>query len=266
MASNPVNPMYSGITGAIAATEVSQLTRFKIAIVGRVKTGKSWLATTMPGEKYVFDFDSRKESIAGKSQVMIKTYQDELQSQPKAIAELEKDVKMFEYNKKMGKAIPEVFILDSMTWWVKACENDLMKSYSRLTRDIKTGGMSIQIAAGWDVITAVRNHMENIISRLATLGHVICIFHEEAEKDQTKSTPEEKVYTGAYAVHPFYLRTLLSTFNETWRVEIKRGDYWVTCKPTAEFGASTTLHIDGAEKANIQDMINKHLVNVKAGK
>ena len=264
MASAP--NLYTGIAGATPATDISPLTRFKVAIVGRVKTGKSWLATTMPGEKFVFDFDNRKESIAGKPQTTVKTYQDVLQAQPRAIAEFEKDVKMFEYNKAQGKAIPEVFILDSITWWVKACENDLMKSYSRLTRDIKTGGMTVQIAAGWDVTTAIRSHMENIISRLSLLGHVICIFHEEPEKDKTKSTPEEPVYTGQWVVHPFYTRTLLSTFNETWRVEIKRGEYFVTVKPTAEFGASTTLHIDGVEKADIAKMIEKHLANVKAGK
>lgn len=258
--------LYAGIQGATSAADISQLTRFKIAIVGRVKTGKSWLATTMPGEKYFFDFDSRKESIAGKPNTTVKTYQDLIQSQPKALIELEKDIKMFEYNKNQGKPVPDVFVLDSMTWLVKACENDLMKAYSRLTRDIKTGAMTIQIAAGWDVVTAVRNISENIISRLGALGHVICIFHEEAEKDIAKSTVDDKVYTGAYAVHPFYLRTLLSTFNETWRVEIKRGEYFVTVKPTAEFGASTTLHIDGVEKANIADMITKHLKNIGQGK
>lgn len=260
--SDTLAQLYAGISGALPASSISQLTRFKIAIVGRVKTGKSWLACTMPGTKYVFDFDSRKESIAGKPDTIVKTYQDILQTMPKAIAELEKDIKMFEYNKKSGKPIPEVYIMDSMTWWVKAAENDLMKSYSRLTRDIKTQGMSIQIAAGWDVITAVRNHMENVLARLADLGHVICIFHEEAEKDTAKSTAEEKVYTGAMAVHPFYLRTLLSTFNETWRLEIVRGEYRVTVKPTNEFGASTTLLLDPTEKADISAMIAKHQANL----
>jgi hypothetical protein len=262
MSITPQLNIYSGITGATPATEIDQLTRFKMAIVGRVKTGKSWLACTMPGEKFVFDFDNRKESIAGKPNTTVKTYQDVLQSQPKCLAELEKDLKMFEYNKAQGKPIPDVFVLDSMTWFVKAIENDLMKSVSRLSRDVKTSAMTITIPAGWDIVTGVRNIMENVISRLAAMGHVICIFHEEAEKDVAKSTAEDKVYTGAVAVHPFYLRTLLSTFNETWRIEVKNGDYLLTLKPTSDFGASTTLRVDKNEKANIADIISKHKLNL----
>lgn len=253
---------YEGISGAMSSLDISQIGRFKIAIVGRVKSGKSWLACTMPGRKFVFDFDNRKESIAGKPDVEVKTYQDVIQSLPKALAELEKDVKMFEYLKKSGKQIPEVFILDSMTWFVKAAENDLMKSMSRLTRTISLQGRTIVVPAGWDVTTAIRNIAEDCISRLADMGHIICTFHEEPEKDKTKSTPEEPVYTGVYAVHPFYLRTLLSTFNETWRLEVLRGDYILTCKPTSEFGASTTLKIDKTEKeADISKLIAKHLAN-----
>lgn len=249
----------SGISGALDATSVSQLGRFKIAIAGRVKTGKSWLACTMPGKKYVFDFDSRKESIAGKPDVVVKTYQDITGSQPKAQAEFEKDLNMFEYNAKSGKAMPDVFILDSMTWWTKAIENDLMKTYSSLTRTLQVGGKTVLIPAGWDVITAVRNSMENSISRLSALGHVICIFHEEPEKDTIKSTAKEKVYTGSYAVHPHYLRTLLSTFNETWRLEIIRDTARLTVKPSEKFGASTTLLLDATEVPDIAAMIAKHL-------
>jgi AAA domain len=250
--------LYPGILGASSAIDISQLTRFKLAIVGRVKTGKSWLACTMPGEKYVFDFDNRKESLAGKPNVTIKTYQDVLQSKPLALAELEKDIKMFEYLKAQGKAIPDVFVLDSATWLVKACENDLMKSVSRLSRDVKTSAMTITIPAGWDIVSGIRNIIENVISRFSVLGHVIVIFHEEPEKDKIKSTPDEPVYTGAFAVHPFYLRTLLSTFNETWRIEIKNGEYLLTCKPSSDFGASTTLLIDKNEKADISGLIEKH--------
>lgn len=259
--------MFKGITGAVSATEVSPLTRFKIAIVGRPKVGKSWLAATMPGEKYFFDFDARKESLAGKPNTTVKTYKDPNYLSPKACQDMEQDLKVFEYNKSKALAIPDVFIFDSMTHWVKAFENELMKSVSRLSREVRFGASKLLIPAGWDVTTAARNHMENIISRAAELGHVICIFHEEAEKDKVKSTPEEPVYTGQYVVHPFYLRTLLSTFNEVWRVEITQGqEYMVTVKPTHGFGASTTLRLDKTEKPNIADMIKKHITNVAARK
>ena len=106
----PILNLYSGITGVSQATDLDPTTRMKIAIVGRVKTGKSWLAATFPGEKYFFDFDNRKESVAGKPQVGIKTYQDTIQSMPKALATMEQDVKMFEYNLKQGNPIPDVFV------------------------------------------------------------------------------------------------------------------------------------------------------------
>ena len=86
--------IYEGINGAVEAKDVSQLTRFKMALVGRPKSGKSWMACTMPGKKYVFDFDSRKESIAGKPDVTVKTYKDIVIDNPKAINELETDVAM----------------------------------------------------------------------------------------------------------------------------------------------------------------------------
>lgn len=257
--------LYPGITGASAATDVDALARFKLALVGRVKTGKSWLAATYPGQKYFFDFDNRKQSLAGKADLMVKTYQDTIQTMPKALAEMEKDVKMFEYLFSQGKPVPDVFVLDSMTWWVKACENEIMKSVSRLSRTIGLSSKPIQIAAGWDVITAVRNIMEDAISRLQVMGSVICIFHEEPEKDTINSTVDEKKYTGKYNVHPFYLRTLLSTFNETWRIDIKNSEYYVTCKPNNEFGASTTLRIGDTEKANIADIFAKHKLNLAKG-
>ena len=256
----------SGIKGAISGDDISPFDRLKLAIVGRPKVGKSWLASTAPGIKYFFDFDSRKESLHGKKDVIVKTYKDVNYTIPKAVSELESDLKYFEYQKTLGKPIPDTYVFDSMTHWVKAAENELMKSVSRLSRELKFGAGKIQIPAGWDVTTGIRNHMENIISRASELGHVICIFHEEPEKDKTKSSEDEPVYTGQYVVHPFYLRTLLSTFNEVWRVEITQGgEYLVTVKPSNQFGASTTMLLDKNEKPDIQAMIEKHKQNLAKG-
>lgn len=251
--------MYQGINGTLDAVNVNPLTRFKLAIVGKPKQGKSWLAATMPGEKYFFDFDSRKESLAGKPNVTVKTYRDILPTSPKAIQTMEQDLAMFEYHKTIKQPIPDVYVFDSMTYWVKGGELELMAKASRLQREVAMGTGKVIIPTGWDVVTSMRNHMENIIARAYELGHVICIFHEEPEKDATKSKPEVPVYTGKYVVHPFYLRTLLSSFNEVWRIEISEGgDYFVTTQATNKFGASTTLKIDKTEKPNISDIIKKH--------
>ena len=53
-----------------------------------------------------------------------------------------------------------------MTWWVKACENEIIKSVSRLSRDIKLGSKVVTIATGWDVITAVE-----ILWKMRSLGY-----------------------------------------------------------------------------------------------
>lgn len=256
---HPSLNIYPGLVGASTAEELNQVDRFKVAVAGRVKTGKSWFAVTMPGTKFVADFDDRKASIAGKPNVVVKTYKDTLQGKPGAWEAFSSDIKNFEYLKTQGKPIPEVYIMDSMTHAVKVIENQLIKSMSNLSRTITCGTEKLIVPSGWDVTTAVRNVLENMISRLSELGHVICIFHEEPEKDKTKSSPSEPVYTGQYVVHPFYLRTLLSTFNETYRLEIKNGEFLLTCKPTGEFGASTTMLIDRNEKPDFTLMIEKHL-------
>ncbi|HEY1646303.1 MAG TPA: AAA family ATPase [Candidatus Saccharimonadales bacterium] len=251
--------MYKGINGATSATNIDPLSRLKMAIVGKPKQGKSHFASTAPGEIYFFDFDSRKESLAGKPHCTVKTYRDVLPKNPKAIQQLEQDLAMFEYHKTQNIPVPDTYVFDSMTHWVKAAELELMAKSSRLVRGINFGTGVLTIPSGWDVITAIRNHMEHVLARAYELGNVICIFHEEPEKDSTRSKPEEPVYTGKYVVHPFYLRTLLSSFNEVWRIEIAGGgEYIVTTQATSNFGASTTLKIDKTEKPNIAAIIAKH--------
>lgn len=253
--------MYKGISGATAATEIKPYERLKVAIVGLPKVGKSWLACTAPGQIYVADFDERSQSISGKPNVFVKTYKELNPKAPTMMSQLEQDIAMFEYNKTKGIPIPDTFVIDSMTYWVKAAESDLMYRSSSLLRNIKLGNTILNIPAGWDITTAIRSYADQMVNRLYALGNLICVFHEEPEKDRLKSKKDETVYTGKYAVHPYYLRTMLSTFNEVWRLEITQGnEYLLYVKSTNNFQASTTLKIDPTHKnPNIKEIIEKHI-------
>ena len=62
-----VNNPFEGLSGIIPATQIQETKKLKAAILGLPKSGKSWFASTAPGEKLVYDFDDRANSLAGKS-------------------------------------------------------------------------------------------------------------------------------------------------------------------------------------------------------
>jgi hypothetical protein len=201
--------VFENISGITEGTALSE-PKLKIAIVGEPKTGKSWLASTAPGPIFVADFDGRYESLRGKAGVFVKTYQDVNPSIPTAMAALESDIGMFEYNKSMGRDIPATFVLDSMTYMKTMCEHALIQQNKSMSRGIKIGPKTMDIAQGWDIINGNRAYMEYVIGRLSELGHVICVFHESDEKDNAASTKDTKAYTGRKTVQPQYLASILS--------------------------------------------------------
>ena len=84
------------------------------------------------------------------------------------------------------------------------------------------------------------------------------VFHEKDEKDVDKSTPEKAVYTGRISVDTF-LKTILSVFNEVWRMKFENGKYSIICKPNAEFtGATTFTNISDTEMPNISEILKKN--------
>jgi hypothetical protein len=250
--------MFENISGITEGTALSE-PKLKIAIVGEPKTGKSWLASTAPGPIFVADFDGRYESLRGKAGVFVKTYQDVNPSIPTAMASLESDIGMFEYNKSMGRDIPATFVLDSMTYMKTMCEHALIQQNKSMSRGIKIGPKTMDIAQGWDIINGNRAYMEYVIGRLSELGHVICVFHESDEKDNAASTKDTKAYTGRKTVQPQYLASILSLFNDVFRISIAYdGTRVVSVKPSSNFLASTSLILDDTEKPDISAMLEKH--------
>jgi AAA domain len=253
---------YENISGLLDLDAEQQ---YKIAIVGEPKTGKSWLAMSAPGDVYVCDFDTRAESIkeyvrhSKRTDITAKTYWDSNPAIPVAVSQLEADISMFEYSKQQGKNIPTWFILDSITFLRAACEHELIKQHPTMSRTIKLGSNQLKIPQGWDIVNGNKAYLEYLIGRLSELGNVIAVFHELDETDKQRSTKDEKKYTGRKTIQPQYLSSLLSIFNDIFRVTIDySGKRVVQVQPSSDFLASTSMSsLSAEEPANIAGMILK---------
>jgi hypothetical protein len=253
---------YENISGLV---DLDAPQRYKIGIVGEPKVGKSWLAMSAPGRIYVCDFDQRAESIkeyvrtSKRTDISAKTYSDINPSQPVAVSQLEADISMFEYMRTQEKEIPEWFVLDSITFLRAACEHELIKQHPTMSRTIKLGTNSIKIPQGWDIVNGNKAYLEYLIGRLSELGNVIAIFHELDETDKQRSTKDEKKYTGRKTIQPQYLSSLLSIFNDIFRVTIDyAGKRVVQVQPSSDFLASTSMSsLASEESADIAGMIAK---------
>ena len=254
---------YENISGLL---DLDAEQRYKIAVVGEPKTGKSWLAMSAPGKVFVCDFDSRSESIREyirvskrKDEIDAKTYWDFNPAIPTAVSQLEADISMFEYSKQQGKNIPDWFILDSITFLRAACEHELIKQHPTMSRTIKLGSNQLKIPQGWDIVNGNKAYLEYLIGRLSELGNVIAVFHELDETDKQRSTKDEKKYTGRRTIQPQYLSSLLSIFNDIFRITIDySGTRIVQVQPTTEFLASTSMSaLAPQEAADLAKMIEK---------
>jgi len=253
---------YENISGLI---DIEAEPRLKIAVVGVPKVGKSWFAYTSPAPVWSFDFDTRSESLKEfcskykRTDVEGKSYWDKDPNIPTAMQAVETDISMFEYLKQQGKTTPATYILDSMTFMRAVMEHELIKQQPSFCRKVKINSTEIKIPAGWDVINGVRAYMEYIIGRLSELGHVIAVFHEADETDKQKSTKEQKAYTGLKTVQPPYLATVLSLFNDVFRITVDySGARIVQCQPNSDFTASTSMKLDATEAPDIMQMLAKH--------
>lgn len=251
--------IFQGVAGVVPATSVHAAKKLRIAIIGPMKNGKSWFAASGPKPVLVYDFDNRAESLSGKPGVFVKTLVDIDPTQPHAVQDVEADLNMFKYNLSQGKAIPATFVFDSLTYFRKAMEYELVKQQPAMGYKIKLGTMVVNVPKGWDIINAVRMHLEHVINEFGALGNLIFVFHQRDEKDRDRSTKEETKYTGRQTVDPQYLETVLALFNEVYFINLTYdGKYVATVRANSEFGASTTLQLDAQEEPDIMKMIEKH--------
>jgi hypothetical protein len=253
--------MFSGIKNGTAATSIKADSKLAIAIVGKPKAGKSLFAASAPGPVYVADFDNRSESLQGKAGVFVKTYFDKDPKKPTAMIDLETDLNYYKDRFRRGLPTPKTYVLDSMTYMRKFMEYELILREPSLGRSVRVSPTrTITIPSGWDVINAVRQYMDYFISEFRAIGNIITVWHENAEKDKIRSKGAETVYTGRYTVDPQYLSSILSSFNEVWRIDITpAGKYEVQLRPDYSFTASTTLKVEpGKKEPDISKLLAQH--------
>jgi hypothetical protein len=256
------------IKGIIDASQIIE-PKLKIAIVGASGIGKSWLATSIASETNKvldLDFDDRAASLQGKPFTFVKTYRDKDINNPTAVSDLESDINDWEYQFVKRELPYGTFIVDSATYMRAAIEREIMRQQPTLSRSIvKFGPRTIKVAQGYDVFSGNRIFFENLVSRLSALGNLIVTFHERDEEDKTKSTAQQKAYTGKVTIEPPHLASVLSTFNDVW---------WLTSNYTGkrvlitglddEFIGKTTLK--GLDKAIVDPDIKKMLAVDKAAR
>ena len=260
-----------GIKGTETASDMVE-PPLKIAIIGDPGVGKSWAACSYPGTVFDWDFDSRKSSLSNHpnaANITVKTYYDSDPNNPKAMAEFETDLRALKYAKQAKKDIPQCNVIDSITYARKATESELIRQQGNLGRAVRIGATTVKIAAGWDIINANRLYLEYIISELSNLGDLIAIFHEKDEKDATKSTAEKTAYTGMVTIQPQYLNSILSIFNDVWRLKVNaNGKQVLQTGISPDFVGKCSLKgLDPlSEEPNLAKLLQKHRAWVAANK
>lgn len=251
------NP-FAGMSG-LRSEDIHAEGKLKIAILGKPKTGKSWLAATAPKPIRYYDFDNRKESLGGKPGLFIES--------PPTLTMLavETDLSIMKANKIKKLPLPATVVFDSVTYMNRAMEEEIFRQDAKLYRTVRVGNnTSMRLRNSWDVINGIQRYVEYLVTEFSILGvNLIFVFHEKDEKDKAESTKEETKYTGLITTDPQYLQNSLSLLNEVYRITVNtlkpnQPSYVVTCKPTNDVLASTTLLIDAEEKPDIMAMIAKH--------
>jgi hypothetical protein len=249
------------IQGAIQGTNLRVSENMRVAVVGPPGVGKSWLAATAD-KPWINDFDGRLNSLAGKP-ISGKTYFDKDFMQPTAWVEFENDLAAFERMSK--ESLPKTFVCDSMQMMCQAAMNQILvlgANDKKICRKISAGQKIYYVAGGYDAWEAEFQAVKGAISRLFSLGNVICNFHE-APEESPGSTQENPIYTGKLTVFPVRMRKLLPLFNDKWRLSADNGNRVVyTDLKDYKFNSASTLLVDSIETPDIQAMFKKHLSRI----
>jgi hypothetical protein len=258
MSSQPVITKPEYLNKAVEATSFKSYNRLKMAIIGKPGVGKSRLAVTAPKPVLVYDFDDRRESIAGTQGVSIETFLDNNPYDPTAIKSVMLRLSEMERVKRANQPLGfETLVFDSMTYMCKAAIIQGMKENSTGTKQIEVAGVKFNLARGYEPYDGEYNIILNIVQRAFALGvNVICVFHERMEEDE-RSTQASPIYTGKVSVDPPRMNKLLPLFNEVYRMTADNGTYMAQTRPNHQFTAKTCLMLDGTEKPNLIEMIQK---------
>jgi AAA domain len=250
-------------------------TKLKIAIVGKEKNGKSWLAASGRKNVLVHDFDRRAEALQGKKGVYVISYTEPGKGrQPEAAQKFLDILGKLEDNldlSLLGFNVPKdtfvrTNVIDSIQTFGRAFQSYALYCQKDIRREITFGGMKVFLPGGWDAWNAEMVPVEDSILRLLALpSDTIINLHETAE-EAADSTSEKPKFTGRVGVFPVRYQRLIKYFNELWRVRLTqsivdgKSAYLpkVYGLPTYEFDAASALKIDAIEEPSIEAMIAKH--------
>jgi hypothetical protein len=251
--------------GCTDSTTITNVDRLHVAICGPPGSWKSnTIARTARKPLLHYDFDDRKESIAGLSQVTIKTLIDRTDEEHIAWMQLENDVSVLEYLKEKNQQPFKSIALDSFTFLRQYAEHQFIADCGDLKKaKFHIGNTNYIIPRGWDAVVGVQKMLQGIIRRLFALNvDIYAVFHTKPEKDNNKTTAEKIIYKDTLTVEPENLKMLLPMFNDKWRMIYDNGKFVVQMKCNWEFAASTVLkNVNEQEDADIQKMLEKHNKN-----
>lgn len=248
--------------GCVVSTDITHIDRLRVAIAGESGTGKSNLIARSCRKPLLhYDFDDRRDSIAGIPDVVIKTLVDKSDENPVAWCALESDLGTIEYAKSKDVLPFKSVALDSITFLRKYAEHQFLKDSTSSSRaKFKIGMTNYLIPKDWDAVTAVQKMLEGVLNRLFALDvDVYATFHTRPEKDMQKSTKTDIVYKDSLTIDPPNLKILLPKFNDKWRTYVDGNNYMVQLKPDWQFNAATVLkNVNETEEADIQKLLEKH--------
>lgn len=250
------------------------VTNWKILIQGQVSGGKSWLAGTAgTTEKKVrfFDFDNKAAALMkhpNVANILVKSYVDITGRQgsvpePRAAVEFINDIGTLEYEKKSGKYIPCINVIDSLTYLAQAIDRMWMYGNPASRKELAIGALRLQVPDQYGPYRDTDVTLNSILGRLFALDDLIVIAHERPEEDKTSSDKDKmKRLTGRYSLHPPRLDILKSLFNDKFRVlprETAGGDFKVQLETNDDYlGATSMLGVKACEVANLAMLFQKH--------
>lgn len=252
----------NALGGCVASSDITNVDRLKVALCGPPGSWKSnTIARTARKPLLHYDFDDRRESIAGIPDVVIKTLIDKTDTEHIAWAQLENDVSVLQYLKEKKELEIRSVALDSITYLRQYAEHQFINDAGDVKKaTFNIGSTKYIIPRGWDAVVGVQKMLQGILRKLFSLDiDVYVVFHTRAEKDQNKSTAEKTVYKDSLTVEPENLKMLLPMFNEKWRMKYEGDGFKIQMKCDWEFPASSALkNLSNVEEPDIQNMLRKH--------
>lgn len=267
------------------ATEIASMEKaqpfetLKLVLAGRQKSWKSLTAATGRKPVLFFDFDLRREALAGKPGVHVVTFREpgEAFKLPEAYENLIDVLTLLEEHecrlKPLGFDVPDdlrvkTIVIDSISTLGRAAMKFALYGTPEIRRTINVGGKrDFNIPMNFDAWAAEMDMVIEIVLRTMGLGVDTTIVLHLADEEAPESTIKDKLYTGRKVVFPVRYRHLLTYFNEVWMMKLipdpDGGRSWVGCaqtRPDYLFDSATAMLLDHDEvRPNIEALIQKHL-------